>query len=242
MRQSRILMFTILVLTAAMLFPAAKRDTQVFPVTAGGGLTLENVNGKIELSTHDREEIRIVLEKVAKSQKELDEVDVRMKLEDNHLKVDVKRLRRDTRTRVNFQVIVPVGLKKVELNSVNGSVRAVGDVGGLEMESVNGAISQRGLFASGRFSTVNGGIEVVHASPLSGGINARSVNGGIQLEIHRSSGFKASGETLNGSVRSDFELKVDKGLVGRSIHGTVGDGKHSVRVKTVNGSIKILAI
>lgn len=242
MKHSRILMFTILVLTAAMLFPAVKRDTKVFPVTARGGLTLENVNGKIELSTHDRQEIRVVLEKVAKTNKEIDEVDVRMKLDDNHLRVDVKRLRRDTRARVNFQVIVPVGLEKVELNSVNGSVRSVGEVGGLEMESVNGAISQRGVFASGYFRTVNGGIEVVHLKPLAGGINARTVNGAVQLEIERSSGFKASGETLNGSVRSDFDLKVDKHLVGRSLHGTVGDGKHSVRVKTVNGSIKILAI
>jgi len=225
-----------------MLFPAVKRSTEVFPVTARGVLTLENVNGKIELSTHDRDEIRVVLEKVAKTNKELEEVDVRMKLEDNHLHVNVKRLRRDTRSRVNFQVIVPTGLEKVGLNSVNGSVRSVGEIGKLEIESVNGAISQRGVFASGYFRTVNGGIELVHVKPLAGGINVRTVNGAVQLEIERSSGFKANGETLNGSVRSDFDLEVDRGLVGRSIRGTVGDGRHSVRIKTVNGSIKILAI
>ncbi|MDY0296829.1 MAG: DUF4097 family beta strand repeat-containing protein [Acidobacteriota bacterium] len=242
MMQKRMLLPLIVILSGVMLFPAVKRGTEVFPVTPGGALILENINGSVELSTHKRHEIRVDLEKMAPTQKELDEVDVRMKLEDNGLRVEVKRLRRDTRAWVNFRVIVPERLQSVSLTSVNGAVRASGDLKELSLESVNGALRQQGELTEGRFRTVNGAIVAVVARSLAGGINARSVNGSIQLEIPRTSDFEVSGDTLNGAVRSDFELKVERRLVGKSVQGVVGKGDHAVKVKTVNGSIKILAI
>ena len=242
MIQKRILIPVILILAGALLFPAVTRSNKVFPVSAQGGLTLKNVNGKIELSTHDRGEIRVIIEKIAATKKELDEVKVRMNVENDHLNVDVKRLKRTTKTRVNFQVVVPRGLGRVELESVNGRVYSRGDLGALTLESVNGSVNQKGLFSKGSFSTVNGSIEVVHPAALAGGISARSVNGAIQLEVAKSSDFQVNAATMNGSIRTDFKLPVNKRLVGKSVHGSVGTGKHVVQVKTVNGGIKILAI
>jgi len=242
MAKQRLMIPMIVVLCGVMLFPAVKRDNKVFPVNADGSMVLKNVNGSIALSTHDRAEIRVEMEKIAKTAAELDEVKVRVNLEGNRLEVDVKRMRRNTRTRVNFKVVVPKGLAEVELKSVNGSVKSRGDLGSLTLESVNGSVSQRGLITDGNFRTVNGGIELVHAGALSGDLAARSVNGAIQLEIDRASEFSADGSTLNGSVKTDFDLDVEKHLVGRSLSGRVGSAKYSLRVKTVNGGIKILAI
>jgi hypothetical protein len=52
---------------------------------------------------------------------------------------------------------------------------------------------------------------------------------------------RVNGETLNGSVSSDYpELVVKKEFpVGKHLNGSVGDGGCNLRVKTVNGAVAI---
>lgn len=231
------------IVLVALIMPAAvERTERTFPISAQGSLDLKNVNGKIELNTHKRSEILVVMEKVARNKGELADVEVRFKVETNRLKAWVHRNRNATRTRVHFRVWIPVDLADVQARSTNGSLRSSGTVGDLTLESVNGSIRHDGGFRKGHFNSVNGGIEVIQQSKLQGEIQANTVNGSIQLEILKKSGFNMDAKTMNGSIRSDFSLPVSRHIVGRSMRGVVGSGKIALHLRSINGSIKILAI
>ena len=97
------------------------------------------------------------------------------------------------------------------------------------------------MFAMGpNVAGVIGTVTVTETIPL--GFEVENTGGGVESGDTLSFEFSADGSTLNGSVKTDFDLDVEKHLVGRSLSGRVGSAKYSLRVKTVNGGIKILAI
>lgn len=150
---------------------------------------------------------------------------------------------------VDFLVRVPYGVHFIG-KTVNGNVEAEGLDGDVEGTTVNGQveISTTGL-ASAR--TVNGSIRVsMGRSDWDGELEFQTVNGGIQLAFPAdlSTAFKAS--TLNGDIRSDFDLnlsgKQTRGYGWRpgrrkTVRGIIGskDTDRDLRVETVNGSIRI---
>ncbi len=69
-----------------------------------------------------------------------------------------------------------------------------------------------------------------------------TVNGKINLTLPAKADASVSVETVNGSIdASDFGLKVDKGFVGKSLDGDLGNGSARITANTVNGGVKIRA-
>jgi len=241
--KSKGILITLIIISVALILPSAvKRTERKFSVTSEGKLELENINGNVELNTHKNPEIRIMMEKLANKKNELEEVDVQFNSQENGLKVRVRRHRSGTHTRVHFRIWIPAQLAVVQIKTVNGSLKSTGEMGDLLLESVNGGIRHKGGFHKGRFRSVNGGIEVVQYSVLKDGIDARTVNGSIHLEIRKNSSFRLDAKSMNGSLRNDFDVSVGRHLVGRFMRGAVGSGDISLRLRSINGSIKVLAI
>ena len=118
--------------------------------------------------------------------------------------------------------------------------------------------------ATGELRTVNGDIELLDGA---GHVSARTTNGNIRLELDhlRAPGEgrePVSAETINGSVVLEFPASVNAGLEVRSLNGDfyselpvavqssigagdfrgrLGRGGPLVRIRTVNGGIRIVA-
>jgi DUF4097 and DUF4098 domain-containing protein YvlB len=68
------------------------------------------------------------------------------------------------------------------------------------------------------------------------------VNGKINLTLPGNADASVSVETVNGSINADdFGLKVDKGFVGKSLDGDLGNGSARITANTVNGGVRIRA-
>jgi hypothetical protein len=144
----------------------------------------------------------------------------------------------------------------LDLSTINEGEIIVRDiVGDLQLENVNGPITASNITGSVIAESVNNLIAVGLAGVAAGGATSlSSLNGDITLTLPASAKAELHLDTSRGEIVSDFELDVkpSKPRIERSesrggvsvrmedvIVATVNGGGPVVRVKTLNGTIKI---
>jgi len=139
---------------------------------------------------------------------------------------------------VEFTVHVPAGVKFVG-KTVNGEVEAASLGGDVEASTVNGGIH---ISTSGyaEATTVNGSIvAAMGKASWTDGVEFRTVNGGITLDLPPSLSAEVRAETVNGEIFTDFPLMVTGKLGPRRVTGTIGSGGRQLALSTVNGNIRL---
>jgi DUF4097 and DUF4098 domain-containing protein YvlB len=216
-----------------------------FKLESAGRLSLENVNGYVHITTWDRNEVKVEGEKSASSQERLDDLDVHMDTDGDHVRIRTEfghgRKWRDEDARIDFDITVPRGIRLDEVSLVNGQMSIKDVEGDVHASTVNGGLSATGLAGDVDLSTVNGALAVSFGRlDASASIHLHTVNGTVDVSIPRKAGARLSASTVNGAIHSDLGLTVSKmDFVGRSMKGTIGDGGASIDVDAVNGAIHI---
>lgn len=227
-----------------------------FPLSAGGTVSLDNVNGDVTIEAWENAEVWVRAVKSASSQELLDDLKVKIDASSSAIRIDTEYPsnrssdRRDHdhekgkhggHSKVEYTLTIPRTAVIDEVNLVNGNLLIVGVEGGMEAETVNGNIIVRDGAGDASLSTVNGGIEL-YADRLSYGetIDLETVNGTVDLYLAASAGAEIRAESVNGKLSNDFGIEVHKGkYVGSDLKGTVGGGGARVNLETVNGSITV---
>lgn len=206
-----------------------------------GALEVSNVNGSIEVSAWDRDEVRIEAVKKARSVEKLEQVRIEIASSANRVDIETE-LPRNGDASVDYTITAPTGVR-AEVDTVNGRVKIVGIHGDVSARSVNGAIEADGLQGSTSMTTVNGAVVARYATaPTGGNHRFKAVNGAIAVFLPSNPDASFDAKTVNGSIHADFGLKVQQARFGpsKSLAGSLGDGVGSFSFSTVNGSIKIL--
>lgn len=168
--------------------------------------------------------------------------------------------------RVNVESDLPTGAitivarvprrAKLDLSTINESEIVVRDiVGDLQLENVNGPITATNITGSVIAESINNPITVGLSGVAAGGATSlSSLNGDITLTLPAAARAELHLDTSQGEITSDFELdiKPSKPLIERKegrggvsvrmedvIVATVNGGGPVIRVKTLNGGIKI---
>ncbi len=233
------------------------RYDKTWKVGAGAQLSLSNENGSVEIESWDRDEVRVLAEITLKagssetarkamerfeiiSSKQGDRISVSSRkprgqdgflawLSGNHVEVDV-----------NYQIKVPRRID-LDIETVNGSIQAASLSGTLTFDSVNGRITVRDSRGAVSADTVNGSISAELLEIDAGESMAfGTTNGGITLSLPAQAKADVDAATTNGSISSELPLTSES--AGRSrIRGTLNGGGAPIRMRTVNGSIRIAA-
>ena len=168
---------------------------------------------------------------------------------------------RSVRLRVatgNGAVTVENAGSEVEASTGNGRVRVAGTEGRVHVSTGNGEVEVRGAKAAVNVSTGNGDVDVttaegpVEVSSGNGDIDVRmtTVRAREDMEFHTGSGSvrltlpanyngELDASTGNGSINSEFDLKVKGQLNPRRVRATIGDGGAMLRMSTGNGRFDI---
>jgi DUF4097 and DUF4098 domain-containing protein YvlB len=219
-------------------------------VTADASFSLENINGNVEVGTWDRSEIRVVAVKKARTQEDLDALEVKITAEGDHVAVKTKYNRKEgswfgkwtNSGDVTYTVTVPAGASLRNVRTVNGSVSVEDVGGGVDVSTVNGSIDTVGLRNNAKLETVNGSVKARFASvSAEQSIEIGSVNGRSEIVLPENADCGINARTVNGRIRTDFGLSVDKRKYGPGsrLNGRIGDGTASVDISTVNGAIRV---
>jgi hypothetical protein len=243
-----ILVLTLLGLTAcdwdAVAFTARARFERTAPLDPTGVLHLENVNGKVRVEPWDRAEVRIEAEKSASNETYLE--DMKIEIQGEGDRVDVKtRLPRGGlfwggAGQVEYLIHVP-SRARVEVRTVNGAVETDGLSGVLEASTVNGSVRITESAGPVKASTVNGSIRAEYRrSPEDGEHRFSTTNGSVTVYLPEDATGEVDANTVNGGVNTDFPLRTSGRIGNKRLEGRLGAGRASFRIRTVNGSVKVL--
>jgi hypothetical protein len=138
---------------------------------------------------------------------------------------------------VAWEIQVPEGVA-FRGETVNGEVEATGLSGDVDVSTVNGdLIIETAGFAAAR--TVNGSIRARMAGSPDRDVSFETVNGSIELDVDDDLDADLDAGWLNGSLDSELPLRVQGRMGRRSAKGALGNGGALMKLRTVNGSIRI---
>lgn len=244
-----LLLIAMLVVPLSSVADVSEVEEFDFDLNAGGSLSIENVNGDINVSAGPDGKVRIKAYKKADDRDYLDEIEIKISASDDRIRIRTELPSQENRWfgfgnssgSVSYEIVVPADTNIDEIDTVNGEIDVSGINGDVSADTTNGDIHLTGLRGNLEADTVNGGIDA--SFDVLGGnqrVVADTVNGRIYLRLPADASAEVEAGTVNGGIDADdFGLTVDKGFLGRDLDGEIGGGDARVKLGTVNGSIKI---
>ena len=225
---------------------------QTYPLSATGRVSLENINGGVQIKVWDRAALQLDAIKKAYRKDRLDEakIDVTSTEENIRIKTEYPSGNQNFRSGegrynnpaiVEYILTVPRKAMLETIELVNGSLDIDGVEGDVKASSINGKVVARGLMGEAKLSTINGQLHAIFvklddAKPIS----LNSVNGSVNLIIPSDANAAIRASTVHGGISNDFGLQVRHGdYVGHNLDGQIGNGGPRIKLENVNGSIKI---
>lgn len=233
-------------------------ETRSLPLAGGSSFKVSNINGDLLVQGWDREElsfsgtfkpsskgeqVKVLLIPGAKGLEircEYPKHTDRGRYRGPEVRLDLKVPRRILASleAVNGDISLADVQGLAKLRTVNGSIQARNLPEGLEAESVNGNLSLEAIKARLEVQTVNGSIKAKGLEALSGGLQAKTVNGGVSLAL---TGVKGSllASSLNGSISFKTQGATEVEIKRNSVKAKLGEGGPELRVKSLNGGITL---
>ncbi len=210
---------------------------------ANGRVSLDNVNGNVEITGWNRNEVQIDAVKQARDQQRLDEAQIEIESGSDYVKIHTQYPHDHSNNNpasVRYTLHVPQNARLEQISLVNGSLTVQKVEGEVDAKLVNGKAHISDLSGEASISSVNGGIEANYASLNNvREIKLKSVNGSIELGLPGSPNAEVKASSVNGSIKSDFPLTVQGSFSGRNLSGTLGSGGTRIELSNVNGSMHI---
>jgi hypothetical protein len=237
-------------LIAIILAPSAQAASNIseefhktVPLSATGRVSLENINGNVEITGWERNEVQIDAVKSARDQQRLQEATIEVIGEGDSVSIRTRypegRTNNDPAS-VHYTLHVPAGAQLDKVSLVNGSLDISQVLGEVNASLVNGTLKARDLSGRAKLSTVNGSNNVEFRTLNNvGDVKISSVNGSIKLLLPASPNAEISASTVNGSLSSDFPMQVQGRFMSHHLTGTLGSGGTHIELSNVNGSTHI---
>ena len=225
---------------------------QTYPLSLSGRVSLENINGDVQIKVWDRAAVQVDAVKKAYRKDRLAEATIEVNATEENIRIKTEypdesqnfrsgQGRYDNPATVDYTLTVPrkAMLESVEL--INGSIDIDGVEGNVKASSINGRLNARGLTGEARLSTINGPLNATfNQLDESKAISLGSVNGSVTLVIPSNANASIRAGTVHGGISSDFALKVKHGeYVGHSMDGQIGTGGPKIKLGNVNGGIRV---
>ena len=225
---------------------------QTYPLSATGRVSIENLNGEVQVKVWDRAAVQLDAVKRAYRKERLAEAKIEVNSSEENIRIKTEypdwdqtfrsdEKRNDNPAIVDYVLTVPrkATLESVEL--VNGALDIEGVEGSVKASSINGRVNARGLVGEAKLSTINGQLQATFTRlEESKSIYLQSVNGSVTLVIPSDSNASVRASTVHGGISNDFGLTVKHGeYVGHDLDGQIGTGGPRIKLANVNGAIRI---
>jgi DUF4097 and DUF4098 domain-containing protein YvlB len=211
------ILFLLVVLFSAVAATPAKCDTEnvekSFSVISGGTLTIESDQGSIKVETGDRQTVEVLVEKIARNQKQLDGFKVNLAQKGNDIFVGGES---DWNSKVSVKFIIKVPQEfNLDLTTGGGAI-GVADISGEVKVKTKGGNIRIGNVAQGN----------VEAKTAGGNINVGDVAGNLKVDT-------SGGNIGLGKISGKSSIDTSGGSI------TLAQGGSDVKAETSGGSIKI---
>jgi hypothetical protein len=238
----------VLILTAVFAAPdfaITKEFNQTYPLQPGGSFELQNVNGTVEVEGWDRDTIEIRAVKTAKHREsDLELVSIDVDAKPSAVSVSTRYPQNEgVEVAVEYKVHVPHCAHVEHLGTVNGTLRVSGIEAVEDLRTVNGNIEVYEGGGSVHAHTTNGNVhlELLHVQDKNGAV-AETTNGSVLLAVPADTQADLETRCLNGNFFSELPVAFESTLKPRELHGKLGRGGVPIRLRTINGGIRLVAL
>ncbi|MGH7599792.1 MAG: DUF4097 family beta strand repeat-containing protein [bacterium] len=239
-----------------------ERFEKVCALKSGGEFRLKNTNGSVQITSWNRNEVKIEAEKIVRArgrgeaEQIMKEIEINIREGNGYVDVDTRLPKRhdggffdwlfsggDVNVEVKYWITVPAQVQ-LTAQSVNGEVRAQDISGRADLETTNGRVVVINAAGSVNAETTNGAIEVSLVKVEPGEtMRFATTNGRIEAEFPADFTADITASTTNGHVDCDFPMTVQGRLRRTHLEGRIGQAGASslgrVTLRTTNGSIDI---
>lgn len=209
---------------------------KTFALTPGSKFSIKNMSGSISIEAWDQPKIEVTVIKRGPDR------GAQLFFTDgaNSLSLRTGVVGNNSQD-VRYQVKAPRHMRRVDLNSVNGSIKLSGVTGEIFIESVNGSIELVDVTGVSKVQTRNGRITATLEEASDGPMEFIAVNGSIYITIRSDFDADLEANTVHGSINLDDEFGIapQRELVGQRARGQIGKGGQLLKIATVNGSIRL---
>ena len=218
--------------------------TQDCPLNPKGSISLDNMNGPVEIIAWDKAEVSIEAIKEASNEEGLKRIQIKVDCTPDQLVIKTEHEKTwkfwgTFQANVHYTLHVPAGARLDKINTVNANITVTGVHGYVNLDTVNGSIHASGLMADARLDSVNGNLTAEFDSlELAQNVKLESVNGRVEIVLPKGASASISTQSVNGSTHVDQAIKLEKsGHLG--VAGQIGTGGPTVRLETVNGKVSV---
>ena len=222
-----------------------KEFKQSYALQPGGSFELQNVNGAVEIKAWDSNMVEIRAVKSAKEREsDLDRVSIEIDAKPAAISVATHYPPNEgVEVAVEYIVHVPRGAHVGHIGTVNGTLRVDGVEGVEDLHTINGNIEVYEGGGNVHAHTTNGNVhlELSHVQDKTEA-TAETTNGSVVLAVPADTQADVEARCLNGNFASELPLNMEGSLRPREMHGRLGNGGAPIRLRTVNGGIRVVAL
>jgi hypothetical protein len=187
-----------------------------FAQKAGGRLAVDSVNGSVEVTAWDKEEVEVMGVKSCAIQEDLARIEVKGDQANNALRLRVVRPERLRNCGVRMMIRAPRMTTVEEIRTSIGAVRLEDMKGNTRIESTNGSVNVKRHKGVVQVRTSNGRVSLVQ---VIGGADVRTSNGSVLLEgVEGTIAVESSNGSVKGSVA---KLAVGQGVQVETSNGPI---------------------
>ena len=223
----------------------SKEFNQSYPLQPGGTFDLQNVNGTVEVQGWDKDVVEVHAVKTAKlKESDLERVSIDVNANVSGVSIATRYPQNEgVEVAVEYTIHVPHGAKLEHLGTVNGTLRIAGVDEVDDLRTVNGNIEVFGADSTVHARTTNGNVrlELSHVHGV-GGTLAETTNGSVVLALPANSQADLEARCLNGNFLSELPVEMQSTLKPREMHGKLGRGGAPIKLHTINGGIRVVAL
>ncbi len=130
----------------------------------------------------------------------------------------------------------------VFIKAVSGDIGVTGVKGSVQADAVSGDIELRDIAGARTVDvkTVSGNVTYVGALEAGGRYELKTHSGDVRMTVPADAAFEFDASTFNGSIETDFEIKVVGKISPREVRGTVGKGGATVTMKSFSGDVELM--
>ncbi len=226
-----------------------------FPLAPDGRFSIDNVNGRIEITGTDKNEVVLKATVHGKDPALVNAYNFDTRSATNELIIHPSHISEeyggfigwlkfhgDGTPTADYVIQVPRHARLDSISNVNGRTAIEGVAGDIHASNVNGEIKASGVAGGLNLSNVNGRLLADFATLDDGQIvSLDNVSGRIETSLPANASVDVSANSVNGHITSEFPALAPKkdGPVGHKLNGTLNGGGAQFKANTVNGAISI---
>jgi hypothetical protein len=227
---------------------AADEWAGTYPLAADGELQIINTNGAIEIQATTAPTVEVHAERIARAATDaaardlLPHISIRSDSAIGHVTIQTERMS-GLLIGVSFEVVYHVSAPAsatIRARTANGSISATGTSGRLIALAANGDILGEGLAGGIDARTVNKGVTIDMAKVGDEPIDLRATNGSIQLGLPLDTNANLAATCSNGNIEvTGLTFQPLGEQTKRRVRGRINKGGTPIELNTTNGDIRV---